>query len=83
MPVSEKITRDYEQLEHEDDSEDDDDDTKASQKRAGTAKWSRPTSRSKSVIGQRSRSLARTTSTNKLTGEVSILLFWNLRLQRC
>ena len=72
MPVSEKITRDYEQLEHEDDSEDDDDDTKASQKRAGTAKWSRPTSRSKSVIGQRSRSLARTTSTNKLTGEVSI-----------
>ena len=75
MPVSEKITRDYEQLEHEDDSEDDDDDTKVSQKRTGTAKWSRPTSRSKSVIGQRSRSLARTTSTNKLTGEVSILLF--------
>ena len=75
MPVLEKNGREYEQLEHEDDSENDDN-TSPTQKRSTPAKqWSRPTSRSKSVAGKRSRSLARPTSNNKLTGEVNTVSY--------
>ena len=80
MPVLEKNGRDCEQLEHEDDTENEDDSSPAQKRPNPVQQWSRPTSRSKSGVGQRSRSLTRPTSINKLTGEVSIVILKSIRL---